>query len=282
MGSHTCRLLVNQGYKVIVLKRQNSDISKVSDIQSQLELIDIGKQSLQYVFDEYKIDHTIHMATAYGRDNDLHRVYETNVNFATQLLNLSLNYGVEKFINTDTFSSKSKNLDYLLAYHKTKRQFYDWGKFLTEKTGTEFITFFLQHPYGPDDNQDKFVSFILKSLTSEVDKIDLTDGLQKRDFIHVSDVANAYLKVIEASFLEDFEFEIGTGESISIKNFILKVRDITNNYNTKLNFGALPTRKNEIMDSKVDLDPMKKLGWKVEKSLQNGLEEMVSLYKKTS
>ena len=46
----------------------------------------------------------------------------------------------------------------------------------------------LEHFYGPNDDDSKFVSYIIHNLLNEVEKIDLTKGKQKRYFIYIDDV----------------------------------------------------------------------------------------------
>ena len=48
-------------------------------------------------------------------------------------------------------------------------------------------------------------------------------------------------------------------------------KSITGNTVTRLDFGAVPYRANELMDSKTDISALKALGWRPEISLEDGI-----------
>ena len=115
-------------------------------------------------------------------------------------------------------------------------------------------------------------------LLKEVDKIDLTLGEQKRDFVYVEDAVSAFLKIL--SNLSNLEkgfhsFQICSGQEITIKDLVLKLKNITGNKSTILNFGALPYRENEIMSITSDSSRIKEFGWKIVYNLDIGLKKMV-------
>ena len=64
---------------------------------------------------------------------------------------------------------------------------------------------------------------------------------------------------------------------ISIKDFVNLVKKLCNNTNTKLNFGALPYRDNEVMSKNVDTSFLKSLGWKTQYTLEERLKEAVNV-----
>lgn len=279
IGSHVIELFLQQNIVVVALKRSSSDLAKLKGLTDKIHFFDIDKIALETVFKQHKIDTIIHIATSYGRNEDIDTVRNTNVSFPLQLLQLGCAYKVKRFINTDTFSSKFPNLSYLPAYHVTKRHFKEWGLLLAEEQGIEFISLYLQHPYGRKDNTQKFVSMIIERLVKKVPSIELTEGLQKRDFIHVKDVAAAYLAIAQAPNLVDTSFDVGSGTSCSIRAFVSTAKKIAQNSETKLLFGHLPTRNNEILDISANLTALKKLGWEKQVSLEEGILDLIDWYR---
>lgn len=271
IGSHLLKACLANHWDVIVLKRSSSDTSRISSYLDQVKCYDLDRKDLQKIFEENKIDQIIHLATSYGRDGDLQAVFESNFVLPKNLLDLSVKFGVKRFINTDSFSSKQEGLDYLKAYHSSKRMFREWGQLIVEQGSVDFISVFLQHPYGPSDNPNKFVSFIIRELLNEVPHIDLTAGLQLRDFIYISDVISAFTCLIASEKIEFKEIDLGTGESNSIKTFVEQIKELANNTVTELRFGALPTRKNEILHADIDNSGLRKLGWEPRKTLRQGI-----------
>jgi nucleoside-diphosphate-sugar epimerase len=140
----------------------------------------------------------------------------------------------------------------------------------------------LEHFYGPGDDATKFVSNILRALISGDAAIPLTPGLQRRDFIYVDDVVDAFLcvmKALEGETCGYFDFEVGSGESFSIEEFVTLAKGLCGNETTRLEFGALPYRLNEPMEVTVDVGKLHALGWRARYGLREGLLRTVQFEK---
>lgn len=276
LGSHLLHKLVERGNTVFCLKRLSSDLSRVIDIAPQVNWVDLETTDFNDFFAHHKIEYILHCATDYGRKQvDPIRTIEANLILPLKLLHAAVTHGVSVFINTDTILDKGIN-----NYTLSKKQFIDWLE--TYSDSIIGINVALEHFYGPGDDPSKFVTNVIQSLLSEVESIKLTPGHQKRDFIYIDDVANAFLKLIDnATSLRKkfYRFEVGMGQSIEIKNFVTLVKKLSGNQNTHLDFGAIPYRKNEVMDSNVDISRLNALGWKPEISLEEGLSKTINIEK---
>lgn len=134
------------------------------------------------------------------------------------------------------------------------------------------------HMYGPNDTPSKFVPWVISAIKSGKKYLDLTPGEQKRDFIYIDDVVAAYEAVLKQS--KNFsgavsEFEVGTGYSVTIKEFVNSIKEITKS-TTELKFGALPYRGNEMMDAKANNKQLIELGWKPMNTAVQGLRKILS------
>jgi nucleoside-diphosphate-sugar epimerase len=141
----------------------------------------------------------------------------------------------------------------------------------------------LWHLFGPKDSSSKFVVSIIQSLLRNDKFIDLTDGLQKRDFIYVDDVVHAYMYIIDA-FAENkiigfYEYEVGTGTAVSVREIVEAIKDLSGNESTELRFGALPKREGEYADAKANPEALEVLGWKPATSLKDGLAKTIEFEK---
>jgi nucleoside-diphosphate-sugar epimerase len=175
--------------------------------------------------------------------------------------------GCNIFINTDSILDKGIN-----SYSLSKKQFLDWFKIYSNRSIC--INIVLEHFYGPFDDNSKFVSSIICKLLQNVNHIDLTEGQQKRDFIFIDDVVDAFLIIltnISKMNIGFHNYDIGSGQLITIKDVVKQIKELTGNNFTYLNFGAIPYRANEIMEPKMDISPIKNLGWFPRTSLLNGL-----------
>jgi CDP-paratose synthetase len=273
LGSNLVRALVRDGYSVVALKRTTSSLGRLRDVQDQLRFYDLDSVPLSRVFEENHFSQIIHCATNYGRRTDKPwDVIQTNLILPLQLLEMAQRFSVPKFYNTDTVLDKGVN-----AYTLSKKQFLEWLR----KFGGEMLclNISLEHFYGPIDDRSKFVSKIVLDLLASVEEIPLTLGEQRRDFIYIDDVVKAFLKILEFGNTASrgyYSFEVGSGQSIAIRDFVEMAKGLCQNSKTKLNFGALPYREKEIMDSAVNIAPLRELGWLPEVGLEEGLMRTIS------
>ena len=271
LGSHVLSELSRLEYNVIVLKRTFSDLFRIKEYMTNIKTYDIDLIQLETVFEENHIDVIIHTATQYGRkEESLIDIVETNLMLPLKLIALAEKNNVKKFINTDTLLDKRVS-----SYALSKKQFRNWLQFYSNKMIC--INASLEHFYGAFDDKTKFVTLIIKSLIDKVEFLDLTLGEQERDFIYIDDVVDAFIKIIEWDQYQNgfYEYEIGSGTNIKIKDFILSASKIIENFSTKLNFGAIPYRENEVMKSHVDLTEITKLGWNSSVSFEMGLKKTI-------
>jgi CDP-paratose synthetase len=272
LGSNILKNLIKLGYGVIVLKRSFSNVFRIEGFLDKVITYDIDLIELERVFIENKIDVVLHTATQYGRKKTkVYSILESNLLLPLELIDLSERYGVSMFINTDTILNKNIN-----SYSLSKNQFSEWLIYYSD--GMQCINVSIEHFYGAYDDNSKFVSFIIGRLSDRVESIDLTFGDQERDFVYISDVVDAFIAIITHKNSENglYEYEIGSGENVTIKSFVLLVASMLNNSETKLNFGAVPYRKNEVMRSHVDLRALINIGWSPKVDLKKGLKYIIN------
>lgn len=283
LGSHILKNLLKNKYKVTVLARHTSDLYRIEHLRKNFELfyIEADLRNLSDLFFNKKIDTIIHTATEYGRDCSMSSILQTNLIFPLKLIEEGIKNDLKCFINTDTFSSKSQFMDssYLHQYNKSKKYLLDY--LFEFKNVIKVVNMRLEHIYGENDSENKFVTTVLKQLIQNDKEILLSEGQQKRDFIYIEDVVSAYNKVlINNEKLSDFtEFGIGRGESITVRQFVELLRDIIQS-KSELKFGALPKRKGEIQDSVADVKGLSAFGWKPTFVLKSALRQMVEIEKK--
>lgn len=281
LGSHLLKALVTEGYHVIVLKRSTSDIWRIKNIYKNVKFYDIDVVEIEKAFGENIIHAVIHTATHYGRSlNDTQRTLESNLIFPVKLLEIAIKNNVELFINTDSYFNKDdKSYSSLINYSLSKKAFLTWLKIASKKI--KVSNMILEHLYGPWDDESKFVeSMIRKILMKDVSSIELTPGDQVRDFIYVDDVVSAYLKALSYGLTNSFrirEYEVGTGRTTSVKDFVLKIKKITNS-DIDLKFGVLPYRHDEIMDSFADTVELNNIGWQPQYTIEDGLLKIINEY----
>ena len=274
LGSHLFKKLIDLKYDIIILKRTFSNIFRIEEYAEHIKFYDLDNCLLESVFSENDINTILHTATQYGRkEENITDIVESNLMLPLKLIGLAKVYGVRTFINTDTLLDKRVS-----TYALSKKQFRNWLQFYS--TDMTCINISLEHFFGAHDDKTKFVTYIIKNLIDQVELLNLTLGEQKRDFLFIDDVVSAFVKIIEYDEHDGhkkcfYEYEIGSGVNIKIKTFVLLVKKILNNNRTKLNFGAIPYRDNEVMESHVDLSKISKLGWTPNVDFEDALKKTI-------
>lgn len=263
LGYHLLKLLLEQKYNVIVVKRTTSNIKRIENLLCDplvLKVINWDKKEERETLLSYKVNTIVHVATNYGHENVGHSsIIASNYLFPVEVLEICMKNGLKNFINTDTFYTKlDTNYDTLRGYILTKKHFLDWIKEYSKFI--KVINCRIEHVYGPYDHSKKFIPSIILKLLTNVGEIEFTMGEQKRDFIFVDDVVRAYSAILHnLSILDPYtEIEIGTGKSERLSEVVYSIRNIvehleTPKLRTKLRFGTLRYKSGEIMDSKADI-----------------------------
>lgn len=275
LGSYLLKAFIKNGYEVIALKRSTSNIYRIDNYLKKVTLYDIDKVNLEDIFKKHKINIVINTVTNYGRiDNKISSILDTNLIFGLKLLEESVNSNAKAFINTDTLLERNIN-----AYALSKAQLVDWMQFLSTKN-TKMINVRIEHMYGTLDDENKFIYWLINQLKQNVEKIDLTSGIQKRDFIYIDDIVSAYETMIKNidRFSNYEEFELGSGKSIEVKEFvkqIVKELNVNQTITTKLNFGTVAYRANENMNMEANIVKLENLSWKPQVSIEDGIKKIL-------
>jgi len=274
LGSYLLHGFIKSGYDVIITKRSESLTWRIDEYIENIKCYNTDFVSYEEIFHENKIDIIVHTITSYGRDSEkISEILETNLILPIKLVEAAIKCNVKTFINTDTLLAKNLN-----SYSLSKKQFIEWFKQFENKI--KFINLKIEHMYGPKDSEIRFACWLIKLLLNDVPYIKLTKGFQKRDFIYVEDVADAYLEVIENidSIKENKEFDIATGTQVYLKDFIEQIYSTIKKYKnikTYLDFGALPYRVGECMYVEENVKDIYDLGWRPKISLNHGIENIV-------
>jgi len=285
LGSALLKAFLQQDFTVCILKRSFSNTWRIEAQLDHVQAYDVNQMELSQVFQENPdFDLLVHTAANYGRapgTSSLSVVHD-NIIFPLSLAELVIQQKRPiHFINTDTFYTKSAFFySHLAAYTLTKRHCLEWLKLYARQIPV--INMRVEHVYGPLDREDKFVPSIFRQLLANVPAVDLTSGQQRRDFIFLDDVVSAYIAVIrhlEAGRPGFGEYEVGTGQSVAIKDFIREMRTVAGS-KSELNFGKLPLRTGEIPDSQADTRALEKLGWRCVFDYKQGLSRLMRDFKK--
>lgn len=295
IGSHLTQRLIHEGFEVGIIKRKNSNVSRIKDLLDKIVAYDVDLRDMQAVskaVSHFRPDVIFHLATYYAVEHqpqEISLMVDTNVLGTTNLLEASKDSMIKLFVNTSScFVYKerkhelreSAELNPVNLYALTKIQAEQACSFFAEKYGLKIITFRIFPPYGPADHERKLVPYVVKSLL-EGEKLKMTTGMQKWDFVYVDDIVNAYTKLLSISeFPQRHEIlNVGTGNAISVREVVSQIKEIIDAELEPV-WGVIPHRKNEVWFTCADINKTKSfLGWQPETKLREGLERTVKWYR---
>ncbi len=277
LGNKLSKKLLNDGYNIIAIcLNHNEQFYFDKKFINNIKKFYLSDITIKEIFEQNKIDGIIHTATLYGRTGEqIADMIKANIVFPVEIISNAIKNDVKFFINTDTILNK-----YISPYALTKSNFTEWMNMYADNI--KMIDIKLDHFYGPNDKNTKFVAAILEKLLNNEKKIDLTEGTQTRDFIYIDDVIEVYMIILKniekLSSGQIAVFEVGTNIKTSIRYVVKKLKELTG-AKTKLNFGAIPYRKNEMLDYEVNTTALRLLGWKPTVSIDEGLSKIVEAKK---
>lgn len=284
IGSHAGDLFIENGYNVIVADNLSSGCSHNLNKNVKFYNMDINSAEFEDVFKENKIDYVFHLAAqasvGFSTKNPTEDAVE-NIIGSINVLKFSKHYGVKKFITASTAAVYGVP-EYLPVdeNHSTKYlSFYGLSKLTMEKYielfGIDYIIFRLANVYGPRQSShgEAGVVAIFADKMKNNEEIEIHgDGEQTRDFVYVSDVAQACLKSIQRSVKNEI-INISTNKATSI-NKLFEFMKSKYNYHKKPVYAE--ERQGDIKHSVLNNEKCKKLlGFAPEILIEEGLKDLV-------
>lgn len=282
LGSYLAKRLSNE-HNLLILKRKSSKLEKIKGIIEKVSLVNIDEFKEIDVFKNFNLDLIIHCATEYGRKNkSVKDVIGTNILMPLWLVEIAKKYNAD-FINIDTyFNVKNISYSYLPNYILTKKHFAEIAKNISEQSNIRLINLRLEHLYGPNDNENKFIPWLVKECSRNAAEIKLTCGKQIRDLIYIDDAVEALYVLVNNINKINYgptQIGLGSGKGVSIKEISETIKKEAKS-SSKLIFGYYKYRDNEIMQSISNNKILKNLGWVNKTSLREGVKKMTYEIKK--
>jgi GDP-L-fucose synthase len=137
--------------------------------------------------------------------------------------------------------------------------------------------------YGPGDNFDLESSHVLPALIRRFHEAKLRgddrvvawgSGTPRREFLHVTDLANALVLLLER-YDDEAIVNIGCGEDVTIRELCEIVMEVTG-YGGRLEFD--PSRPDGVPRKLLDVHRITALGWRPQIPLRTGLQQVYSWF----
>jgi CDP-paratose synthetase len=265
------------GYDVGIVVR---NIIESMDKDKQI-VIDDDLQKFRNAVKSFDPEIVFHLAT-YSNSNDdissIKNIIDSNILFTSIMLDSLKDTHVKLFVNTGTFAEyyfndEILNPAYYYAASKTAVRYII--KYFKNIIGFNTINVIPYTVYGGRSRTKKVIDYIIDSLDSNV-PIEMTNGEQILDFVHVDDIADFFIYCIRKinDLMDGMDYHIGTGIGTSIRELAATIEAKTGK-KAYIQWGARQYRRSDIMKAIAPLENIKGLDWTPKISLEEGLTRLI-------
>lgn len=291
IGSHIVDMLIENDYDVIIVDDLSS--GKLENVNKQADFYHcdiVSKTILQDVFEETCPDYVIHHAAQATVVKSLINPAldaQTNIFGSLNLLNLSKEFNVKKFIYAGSGGTAYGNPAYLPCdenhpvnpispYGISKHTVEHYLEYYYQQYGLNYVSFRYPNIYG--ERQDPsteagVISIFAKQMLKNKEVIIYGNGLQSRDFVYVKDIARANLLALENNNIPSGIYNLGWGEGTTVNTIYETLKSIMGYKKNPIN---KPERKGEVYRTFLDAEKFRKYTWwQPEVSLFDGCKRVV-------
>ena len=259
IGSHTVYELIERGHSVVVVDSLIKGHKAAVHNEAKFYLGDIrDEEFMDRVFKENNIDAVIDFAafSLVGESvNEPFKYNENNVYGTLKLLEAMERAGVKKIVFSSTAATYGEPENDIIVesdktnptnpYGETKLTVEKMLKWADNAYGIKFVALryfnaagaHISGKIGEDHSPEThLIPIILQTALGQREKMfifgddyDTPDGTCVRDYIHVTDLADAHIKALEKLFKtnESGIYNLGNGKGFSVKEVIEKAKKVT-------------------------------------------------------
>jgi len=299
IGSHVVDKFIESGHQVIVVDNLSSGRRENLNPQAKFYEVDIReKVKLEEIFKEERpdvVDHHAAQISVVSSVEDPGFDAEVNIIGSLNLIDLSLRYGVKKFIYASTGGAvygepiylpcdEKHPVDPLAPYGISKHTVEHYLYMNHVNFGLNYVVLRYANVYGPRQDphgEAGVVAIFSKRMLQGKEAYIFGDGWQERDFVYVGDVADAnlaalnYEKEIKSSL--DPIFNVGTGVGTNVNTIFSLIKRFTGFEKDPV---YKPPRPGEVYRVYLDVEKIKnEMDWVPRISLEEGLKLTVEWFR---
>ena len=290
IGARVLRRLLGQGREVAVLLRKSGDTRRIADLLGQCHRIAGDLSELAASSDAiaaFQPEAVLHLGwggvKASDRDSEVQLL---NVSAALDLYRITAQAGCTHFVGLGSqaeYGLLAGRIREDAATHPTT--LYGTAKLATgqllqrasQVSGRTCVWLRLFAAYGPDDNRDWLVPYLIRQLL-DARKPSLTPAEQVWDYLHVDDAANAVIAAMQSGVCGTFN--LGSGQGRPLRDIVTLVRDAIDPA-LPLGFGEVAYRSDQVMHLESDITALcAATGWAPSVRLDDGIAATVDWYKR--
>ena len=291
IGSNVARILVNQGHELCIPLRSDSNTFRIQDILPRLMRVtaDIfSTTSLASVLAAHKPEMCIHLAWYAEPGKYLNATENLSALSGSLALAAQLSKsGCSRFVGVGTCFEYNTTVGLLAEDTATMpSSLYGASKLAlgivlqalqkTSGMSTAWVRLFYQ--YGPFEDERRLIPAVITALLNGK-PARLTSGRQIRDFLHVTDVAQAICKVAHSNL--DGPVNVGSGVPVSVADIAARIAALIGRADL-LKLGSLPDRPGDPPFVCAINHRLVSTGWSQEFDLTTGLRHTIDWWRTPS
>lgn len=285
IGKHTLKTLTERGFEVHAVASKKLVSNKDNFAWHVADLFDYEQTAR--LLQKVQPTHLLHFAW----DTTPGQYWTSSNNFiwlqaSLELIQQFRNFGGQRIVAAGSCAEYDWGYGYcsesitptnpITPYGICKKALQDLLKSYSIKNGLSYAwgrIFFL---YGPHELPERLVPSVIRPMLRG-EPARCTHGGQIRDFLHVQDVAEAFVALLESNV--NGPVNIASGEPIMLKDIIYKIADRFNRKDL-IQLGSIQTPLNEPKLLVADVKRLNhEVGWVPKISLDQGLDMTISWWK---
>ena len=291
IGSHIVEALTQKGYRVRILDDLSTgSLENLASIAKEVEIcigdvanlsaLEAAMEGCEFVFHEAAI------ASVPKSVQDPVGTGKVNYGGTLNILEAARKLGIRRVIfagsaavygDEPTLPKKELMPPYpITPYAADKLASELMGHVYGRTFGLEFVSLRYFNVFGsrqdPSSPYSGVISIFCEQMRQGIAPVIYGDGLQSRDFVHVSDVIRANLLAMEHPKAAARTFNVGRGVATTLLDIVNEINYLTGQDLQPIHQEARP---GDIRHSLADNTALKELGWSPSTSIRQGLAELL-------
>ena len=283
VGRNLIPLLIERFPSIRILSL-NRNIEKAVTLFPYPQIKHVGSEDFEALkqFNPHLVFHLATLSTPRDDSEIIPELIGTNITYGVKLLSELRNCSnLRLFVNTGTFSEYrfgGEIINDAYLYAVTKSAFRTFLEYFSDLSGYNYINIIPYTIYGGEPTIKRLMDYLIESLDART-PIDMSEGKQVLDFLHIKDLCEFYLYIIqnEKEFCKIKRgeiFHIGTGIGTSIRK-VSQIIEKVYHRKCNINWGGLPYRRRDIMRAIAPIFRNKKeITWEAKITLYEGIKMM--------
>lgn len=277
------RAIIQAGseFDITAVVRRNSDKTDVLRKMTNVKVVELNMDEYASLGDLVgTADCYIHLAWngTRGLDRMDEAMQQSNYIYSMQAIESMLATGCKRIITAGS-QAEYGNVEGLIteetqcipntSYGKYKLRMYESTAKLCLEKGVSYKEPRIFSLYGPGDYKNTLIMTLIAKL-SQNESCDMTEAIQKWDYLYLDDAASAFIALSTAD-CPDGVYNLASGDVRMLRDYVEELYAILQS-DSKLNFGAVPYPPTGAVSIEPCIQKIQSLiGWKAKVSFHDGI-----------